>query len=192
MKPVTMQPPATPKDEEQRMRALAQTGLLDTAPEERFDRVTRIAQTLFHVPIALVSLVDTERQWFKSRQGLDACETSRDASFCGHAVSANNLLIVNDTSKDSRFSDNPLVTSDPNIRFYAGAPVRALGQPLGTLCVIDRQPRVLSGLQQAMLKDLALIVEEEIARRVATRKLGELRGTLSSLAAELADFEPLT
>ncbi len=174
------------------MQALAQTSLLDTEPEEQFDRITRIAQTLFHVPIALVSLVDTERQWFKSRQGLDARETSRRVSFCGHVVSSNRPLIVTDTTKDSRFSDNPLVTGDPAIRFYAGEPLHALGQPIGTLCLIDRQPRVLSTLQQAMLKDLALLVEEEIARRITTQKLRELRGVLSSLADDLGDALPVS
>lgn len=158
--------PALPVDEEERLKSLKSLGLLDSKPEEDFDRFTRLAKHLFHVPIALVSLVDHQRQWFKSCQGLDVRETTRDISFCGHAILSEQPLIVNDTSFDKRFADNPLVTGDPKIRFYAGYPLRAPdGSKLGTLCIIDRQPRSLSSEEIAVLADLGKLVEVEIAKR---------------------------
>lgn len=117
-----MKAPDLPPEELERQAALERTGLLDTEPEERFDRFTRMACNAFRVPIALVSLVDENRQWFKSCQGLSASETSRGISFCGHAILNSSLLVIEDASLDPRFSDNPLVTGDPHIRFYAGAP----------------------------------------------------------------------
>ena len=117
-----MKAPEIPPEETERQAALERTGLLDTEPEERFDRYTRMARKAFRVPIALVSLVDKNRQWFKSCQGLAASETSRDVSFCGHTILDSGTLIIEDTMEDPRFSDNPLVTEAPNIRFYAGAP----------------------------------------------------------------------
>ena len=121
-----MQKPGKPADEAQRLEALRALSILDTLPEERFDRLTRLAKRLFGVPIALVSLVDDHRQWFKSRQGLEVSETPRDISFCGHAVLGDDIFLVTDASKDERFFDNPLVTDDPHIRFYDGCP---LGRP---------------------------------------------------------------
>ena len=118
-----MKAPETPPEEFERQAALERTGLLDTAPEERFDRYTRMACKAFNVPIALVSLVDSNRQWFKSCQGLSASETPRNVSFCGHAILNSELLVIQDTLHDKRFMDNPLVTDDPHIRFYAGAPL---------------------------------------------------------------------
>jgi GAF domain-containing protein len=112
--------PPTPSDETRRLQTLRSLKLLDTLPEERFDRVTRLAKQVFSTPIALVSLVDADRQWFKSRQGLDATETPRDISFCGHAILDDDITIVMDARKDQRFCDNPLVCGDPDIRFYAG------------------------------------------------------------------------
>lgn len=153
-----------PKDEGQRLIELRSLGLLDTPPEERFDRITRMAQRLLDVPIALVSLVDEDRQWFKSRQGLEATETSRSVSFCAHALESDEVLLVEDALHDDRFADNPLVTDDPNIRFYAGAPISGPGgSVLGTLCVIDRQPRQLSSDDRRTLEDLAEMIEDEIA-----------------------------
>src|SRR5688500_1027522 len=108
--------PATPLDEERRIRALQSLNLLDSAPKERFDRITRVAKKLFNVPIALVSLVDSDRQWFLSAFGLDVKQTSRDVSFCGHAILYDDFFVVNDATKDERFFDNPLVTQSPNIR----------------------------------------------------------------------------
>ena len=141
-----MRTPEKPEDEAERLRALTDLNVLDTDAEERFDRYTRLACRLFGVPIALVSLVDEHRQWFKSRQGLAAGETSRDISFCGHAILQSDTYIIENALEDERFSDNPLVTGDPKIRFYAGHPLRSpCGAALGTLCLIDRLPRTAAG-----------------------------------------------
>lgn len=160
-----MQTPLFPPDEPQRLQALQDLEILDTPPEARFDRVTRIAQQLFQVPIALVSLVDADRQWFKSRQGLDAPETPRDISFCGHAILGEGVFVVPNATTDERFQDNPLVCGGPDIRFYAGAPLHGpTGARVGTLCLIDRVPRTLSPEQLASLRDLADCVEGELER----------------------------
>jgi len=159
-----MQPPATPRDEHTRLETLRSLKLLDTSPSERFDRLTRIARRMFGVPVSLVSLVDDNRQWFKSRQGLDATETPRDISFCGHAILGDDIFIVPDATKDNRFVDNPLVTDDPNIRFYAGVPLRVSnGSKIGTLCIIDEQPREFSEEDLELLRDLAEMAQQEIA-----------------------------
>ncbi len=158
-----MQKPDVPANETQRLITLRNLDLLDTLPEERFDRITRLARRVFRVPIALVSLIDAERQWFKSRQGLDVTETSREISFCGHSVASDAVLVVPDATKDNRFDDNPLVVGDPSIRFYAGYPLHAgNGAAVGTLCLIDREPRALADDELAMLRDLAAIVEDEL------------------------------
>ena len=158
-----MKAPDIPLNEAQRQAVLDATGLLDSDPEERFDRLTRVAARMFDVPIALVSLVDRDRQWFKSCQGLDARETPRDISFCGHAILQPDLFVVEDALADERFADNPLVQSEPRIRFYAGAPLRgADGHRLGTLCLIDRRPRKLTDDERPSLRDLADAVEREI------------------------------
>lgn len=159
-----MQKPDITQDEQARLETLRSLSILDTPPEERFDRLTRMAKRLFGVPIALVSLVDGNRQWFKSCFGLSVSETSRDISFCGHAILGNDLFIVPDTTADERFSDNPLVLNDPYIRFYAGCPLRAPnGSKLGTLCIIDRQPRSFGKDELEALIDLASMVERELA-----------------------------
>jgi phosphoribosyl 1,2-cyclic phosphodiesterase/CheY-like chemotaxis protein len=156
-------PAPLPPDEDKRLRALQECGLLDTAAEERFDRFTRIAAALFDVPIALVSLVDRERQWFKSRRGLDARETARDSAFCAHAILSDDVLQVQDALSDDRFSDNPLVTGEPRVRFYAGAPLTlSNGTHAGTLCVIDHRARSLDNGQLQLLRDLAKLVEREL------------------------------
>ncbi|MCC7547618.1 MAG: GAF domain-containing protein [Burkholderiales bacterium] len=125
-----------------RLEALHGLLILDTPPEQRFDRITAFAAEEFEVPIALVSLVDRERQWFKSRVGLEVCETGRDISFCGHAIHGNGIMVVHDARADARFHDNPLVLGPPHVRFYAGAPlVLSGGEAIGTLCLIDRVPR---------------------------------------------------
>jgi diguanylate cyclase (GGDEF)-like protein len=143
---------------------LRSLNILDTKPEERFDRLTRLAKRLFGVPIALVSLVDTNRQWFKSRQGLDAEETHRDVSFCGHAILGDDILLIRDAAVDERFADNPLVTGEPHIRFYAGCPlVVSNGSKLGTLCLIDMTEREFGEEDKALLRDLAHMAEQEIA-----------------------------
>ena len=158
-----MQVPQTPANEAPRLQALRVRAMLDTPAEERFDRLTRLAQHLFGVQIALVSLIDADRQWFKSRQGLDVCETARDISFCGHAILASDLFVVPDATLDARFADNPLVLGAPHIRFYAGAPLSSSdGYRLGTLCIIDSTPRTLSDKEHLMLRDMADLVETEI------------------------------
>lgn len=159
-----MKSPLIPQDETQRLKTLRSISILDTPAEERFDRLTRLAKRMFDVPIALVSLVDENRQWFKSCVGLSVRETPRDISFCGHAILGNEVFIISDAKKDERFADNPLVLNKPNIRFYAGCPLRYLdGSKLGTLCIIDTHPRALSGEDLDALKDLAELAERELA-----------------------------
>lgn len=153
-----------PHNDPERVQALRELLLLDTPPEERFDRLVRFAAEQFDCPIALVSLVDADRQWFKARVGLDACETGRDISFCGHAILAGDEpLVVEDALQDSRFADNPLVLGEPRIRFYAGAPLLAPGgQAIGTLCLIDKRPRTLDGVDLAVLRAVRQLVQEEL------------------------------
>ncbi|MGB0204775.1 MAG: diguanylate cyclase [Neptuniibacter sp.] len=159
-----MKSPEIPVDEEKRLESLRSLNILDTAAEERFDRLTRLAKRLFNVPIALVSLVDENRQWFKSCMGLTASETGRDISFCGHTILGDDLFVIPDALEDERFRDNPLVTSEPYIRFYAGYPLKHInGQKLGTLCLIDTEPRQLSPEDVEDFKDLALMAERELA-----------------------------
>lgn len=158
-----MKKPEIPQNEQFRLKTLRSLDVLDTPPEERFDRLTRLAKRMFGVPIALVSLVDENRQWFKSRIGLDASEASRDISFCGHAILGDEVFIVPNALEDQRFADNPLVSSDPNIRFYAGCPLSLNGHKLGTLCIIDQKPRSLDKEDIEALKDLASMVERELA-----------------------------
>ncbi|MDJ0769949.1 MAG: PAS domain S-box protein [Ilumatobacter sp.] len=155
-----------PHDEADRLAALRRLGILDTPSEERFDRLVRVASTALGMPIALVSLIDQHRQWFKARVGLDATETPREQAFCAHAITnPGETLVVPDATQDERFADNPLVTDDPNIRFYAGRVVHGTeGQPLGTLCVIDREPRQFDAHDNQVLCDLAELVEEELAQ----------------------------
>ena len=148
----------------ERIEALMSLHILDTPPEERFDRLTRIAAKHFDVPIVLVSLVDANRQWFKSCFGLDVRETGRDISFCGHAIASKETLVVEDTLKDVRFADNPLVTGEPKIRFYAGQPLKGPEDlPIGTLCLIAKEPRRLHPDDLSILRDLAAAVEAEIS-----------------------------
>ncbi|XUW87568.1 sensor domain-containing diguanylate cyclase [Burkholderia sp. M6-3] len=156
--------PPVPGNESTRLETLRALNILDTSPEERFDRLTRLAKRLFGVPIALVSLVDADRQWFKSCVGLSASETSRNVSFCAHAIVSDEILTVPDTLADDRFHDNPLVTEAPNIRFYAGCPLTVPnGSKLGTLCLIDVKPRELDEEERELLRDLARMAEQELA-----------------------------
>ncbi|MEO3679366.1 PAS domain-containing protein [Rheinheimera sp. FR7-31] len=161
-----MQAPDTPQHETLRLKALADTTLLDTPAEPRFERLTALVKQCLHTDIVLVSLVDAERQWFKSRQGLDACETGRDISFCGHAILSDDILEVPDALLDSRFADNPLVTGAPFIRFYAGAPLKFRDQRIGTLCIIEPEPRNLSANEKLVLRKFADAIEQEIADRL--------------------------
>lgn len=158
-----MQSPAFPADEVERLHALYALRLLDTPPDERFERIVRLAQTIFDVPIASVTLVDSDRQWFKSCVGLDVPETSRDISFCGHAILSKDLFYIPNALEDQRFADNPLVVNAPHIRFYAGAPLTINGRyRVGSFCIIDTKPRVLSEEQQHVLRALADIVEQQL------------------------------
>jgi diguanylate cyclase (GGDEF)-like protein len=160
-----MQRPPFPDNEAQRMAALRSLDVLFTPSEERFDRITRLASRLLGTPIALVSLIADKCQWFKSAQGLDATETSREISFCGHAILSEQTFVVEDTKHDPRFSDNPLVLAAPNIRFYAGHPLHTVdGSRVGTLCVIDRHPRRFTTEQLQVLRDLAALAETELQR----------------------------
>ena len=152
-----------PADEAQRLETLRSLRILDTDFDPRFDRLTRLAAETFRVPIALVSLVDTNRQWFKACVGLDVRETSREVAFCSHAILASDVLVVPDALNDPRFADNPLVTGAPHIRFYAGCPLRVgTASPVGTLCLIDTRPRTLSTSQLELLRSLAELVEREL------------------------------
>ncbi len=165
-----MQAPLIPHSESERLSTLQALEVLDTPPEERFDRVTRLAKSLFNVPIALVSLVDENRQWFKSCYGIDASETSRDISFCGHAILQDGIFVIGDASQESDFSDNPLVTGSPYIRFYAGYPLTSHdGHNLGTLCIIDTKPREFSEADISLFRDLGMLAQQELqAMQLAT------------------------
>ncbi|MBA3058583.1 MAG: PAS domain S-box protein [Gammaproteobacteria bacterium] len=159
---------ALPSNETERVSLLHALDLLDTPAEPSFDRITRLVARTLRVPIALVSLVDSDRQWFKSRVGMNVHETPREFAFCAHTILQKNLMVVGDATLDDRFTDNPLVTGDPSIRFYAGVPIVSTGgTALGTLCAIDSQPRVLMQDELDTLTDLANLVSKEIQQREA-------------------------
>lgn len=159
-----MTPAPIPADENERLNALRELLLLETPPEERFDRLVRFAAEQLGTPIALLTLVDGQRQWFKSRVGLEVAETTRDISFCGHAIMKKELFVVEDASTDARFSDNPLVTGEPHIRFYAGTPLSApSGHHIGTLCVVDTVPRTLGPVELSILEALRHLANETLA-----------------------------
>lgn len=178
--------PAYPICENLRLTALHELRILDTPAEERFDRITRLARRVFDVPMALVSLVDAERQWFKSKSGIDAVETPRSISFCGHAILEPDIMEVPDALLDPRFFDNPFVTADPFVRYYAGCPLRASnGQTVGTLCLIDTKPRLLTAEDRRLLHDLASTVELEMSSALTAvtdplTQLSNRRGLLAS------------
>lgn len=174
-----------PDDEQPRLQALRALDILDTAPDERFERLTRIARRLFGVHAALVSLVDTDRQWFKSAQGIELQELPRDISFCGHAILSDELLMVEDTLLDPRFADNPMVSGPPHVRFYAGQALHApSGHRIGTLCLIDERPRRLDAEERGLLKDLAIMVEDRLTM-VELALLDELTGLCNRRGFEL-------
>jgi len=155
-----------PPDELDRLSMLDALHLLDTPPEPVFDRVTRLASRMLDVPMAMFSLVDADRQWFKSRVGMESAETPREYAFCAHAIGMSTPLVVQDAREDGRFSDNPLVNGPPNIRFYAGVPIRTTaGLAIGTLCALDTRPRTLSEDEAALLNDLAAILTKEVQYR---------------------------
>lgn len=173
-------PPIPPREPE-RLRALERLRILDTPPEESFDRLTRLAARVFSTPISLVSLLDAERQWFKSRFGLDTPWTRREISFCAYTIMGSVPMVVADASRDPRFADNPLVTGPPFIRFYAGAPLlTAGGHAIGTLCVIDRKPhKELDAVERQLLEDMADLVVERL----------EIRHVVQTLRDEAAERE---
>jgi hypothetical protein len=157
-----MKTPATPENESERQQVLDALDIVYSPTEERFDKITRVAKRLFDVPIVLISLVTRDKQWFKSCQGLNVSETGREISFCGHAIHQDEAFVVPNACKDPDFSDNPLVTGEPKIRFYAGQPLIIDGQRIGTLCLIDRHPRHLKPKDYDSLKCLAKWVETEM------------------------------
>lgn len=178
-----MQVPPCPLNEAYRLEALSSLQLLDTAPDPQFDRLVRLGQKLFGVEICLITLVDSERQWFKARVGLDIPETSRDISFCGHAIIDDDVFVVRNALEDERFHDNPLVTGPPAIRFYAGAPLRLpTGYNIGTLCIISTSPHPQFGRdEEELLRDLASIA-------VGTMALGALRESRDRLLEVHEDY----
>jgi signal transduction histidine kinase len=170
-----MIPAPLPPNENERVAELLRHEILDTLAEKEFDEIVQLASQLCNAEIALISLVDSYRQWFKAKVGLDADETPKDIAFCSHAIAAgDDVFEITDATQDERFHDNPLVTGDPNIRFYAGQPIQSVdGYKLGTLCVIDNYPRELTPAQRSSLKLLAKQVEHLLALKLRVRQLDE-------------------
>lgn len=185
-----MEVAAVPSNEEQRLEDLHELGLLDTLPEGDFDNISQLAAAICQTPISLITLIDKDRQWFKARKGMDATETSRDLSFCAHAINKpGELMVVPDSRKDDRFKDNPLVTGDPHIIFYAGMPlVNSKGHAFGSLCVIDDHPRQLSEQQLDSLRALAYQVMRLLDLRRLNLKLSKQQLELASKNQELEKF----
>ncbi|MQA19800.1 GAF domain-containing protein [Rugamonas rivuli] len=152
-----------PDNDAERLAALRELLILDTPPEQRYDKVVQFAAEEFDMPIALLSLIDENRQWFKANVGLDVCETARDISFCGHAILQSDIFVIPDARADARFADNPIVTGEPYVIFYAGAPLRMpSGFTIGTLCIIDHKPRTLDATELAILGTLRDLLLEEL------------------------------
>lgn len=185
-----MKEPDVPENEESRLKALKSYQILDTLPEKDFDDITKLASEICKTPISLVSLIDADRQWFKSHYGLDASETPREVAFCAHAINKpNEILIVPDSREDDRFADNPLVTDSPYVIFYAGVPlVDAEGFALGTLCIIDQHPKELSSSQLESLKSLANQIVKLMELRKKNIELLKIKETLEYKNKELEQF----
>jgi GAF domain-containing protein len=186
-----------PFNDAKRLKVLWQYEVLDTVPEEIFDDLAELAASICEAPTALISLVDEDRQWFKSKIGTSLSQTARDISFCGHAINQTGLFIVPDATLDERFADNPLVTSDPKVRFYAGAPlISPDGYALGTLCVVDKVPRELRPDQKQALLILArhVVSQLELRRRsrelaVANQERRQVQEELEQARAQLAEAQ---
>ena len=179
-----------PMNEMDRLQALVDYKILDTPPEQGYDEITSLASYICQTPIALVSLVDGSRQWFKSHHGVEATETPRDISFCGHAIHGKDIFEISDSTKDARFADNPLVTGGPNVIFYAGAPlISPSGHAVGTLCVIDTHARELSVEQRNGLASLAKVVIEKMESQKQQRSLEKLFSELQSSTQKLLNYE---
>ena len=198
-----MTDPPLPKNEQERLTALRSLNILDTPSEAAYDDLTRLAAFVCDAPMASISLVDEDRQWFKSRVGLDALETPRSVSFCAHAINQTDLFVVQDATKDQRFQGNPLVVEDPGIRFYAGMPITSPdGLNVGTLCVLDRRPRELSEEKKVALRVLARQVashfqirqqiealrESQAKRQKVEQKLRESQAKLKEANARLQEL----
>lgn len=194
--------PAKPANEKQRLETLRGYEILDTEPEAAFDDLTLLASYVCQTPIALISLIDADRQWFKSKVGVSLSETTRDIAFCASAILQPDVFIVPDASEDQRFAENPLVIAEPKIRFYAGATLMTAGQALGTLCVMDRVPRELSSEQSEALRALSRQVLAQLELRRNLRRLEkaltfrdraetEKEHTLRELKAALANIRTL-
>jgi adenylate cyclase len=196
--------PAIPMDEGDRQRALEDLKLIDSPQEERFDRIVQLTQLLFQVPIAYISLIDKDRQWFKSKVGLEANETSRSVSFCGHAILEDKAMVVPDALQDYRFAANPMVLGEPFIRFYAGQPLRGpSGHKVGTLCLADKEAREFKEYDLKMLAQLGKLVEREFtlldkiqmqietlkAKEALEKKSQELEKAVTDLSAEKQNSE---
>ena len=185
-----MKPAPIPENEKERLLSLHKLGLLDTKPEERFDRITRTATETFNVPISTLTIVDEKREWFKSVCGLDQKEGDRAISFCGHALLANEVFVIPDTAKDKRFSDNPMVIGKPYIRFYAGVPImNADGERIGVFCIKDIKSRKFSKDTEEMLENLAVWAELEINSRNLSLALREERKIRSELKVQTQESE---
>jgi GAF domain-containing protein len=194
--------PAKPANEKQRLETLRGYEILDTEPEAAFDDLTLLATYVCQTPVALISLIDADRQWFKSKVGVSVTETSRDIAFCASAILQPDVFIVPDASQDWRFAENPLVVAEPKIRFYAGATLMTDGQALGTLCVVDRVPRELSSEQSEALRALSRQVLAQLELRRNLKRLdkalaardraeSEREHTLGELKAALANIRTL-
>ena len=178
----------TPENEAKRVEALRRYDLLDTPPEQSFDDFTHLASYICGTPIALITLVDSDRQWFKAKVGVEVSETPRDQAFCAHTILSSELMLVEDVASDARFANNPLVTSAPHIRFYAGAPlIDSEGFALGSLCVIDRTPRQLTEVQKRALTSLA----RQVVAQCEFRRISALLATSLAEINVLRGFLPI-
>ena len=171
-----------------RLAALHRYSILDTYPETPFERLTRLAAAIFDAPMALISLLDEDRQWFKSHFGLDTCETPTGISFCAHAIQSDAVLVIPDATKDPRFFQSPPVMGEPYVRFYAGAPLRTPGGVrIGTLCILDTLPRrALQNTEQQILTDLAALAVDEMELRLLKRQARLANNPILSSASDLA------